>query len=180
MKMESLFMPQKLAGINWDKFKNAVLFIAKNGGWNVGKKKLAKLLYFVDFTLYELKEKSLTGIDYVKQSYGPMPNPLVFYDALRELETGKVIQINEKDAYGLEKIVPIDDYNLSVFNEEERKILEQLTEKHKLDNASDLERVAQSEPPYKMVTFGDSIPYHLAFYRNTFGEMDIGDENTNS
>jgi uncharacterized phage-associated protein len=158
---------------NKGKFKNAVLYLAKNAGLDVGKKKLAKLLYFIDFTLYEIREKSLTGMDYAKQNYGPMPEPVVFYDALKELQNEKIINIKKLDGSLLEKIIPKEDPDMNVFDEKESEVLQQMAEKYRLENAGNLEKLAQSEPPYKMVEYGEKIPYYLAFYRNSFGEMDL-------
>ena len=157
------------------KFKNAVLYLAKYGGPNVGKKKLAKLLYLIDFTIYELRKKSLTGMGYTKQNYGPMPEPKVFYNALNELKKAKVIDIKEPGPNRLEKIVPNNEPDMEVFDEQEKEILDEITQKYRLENGGDLERLAQSEPPYKMVEHGENIPYYLAFYRNSFGEMDLDD-----
>lgn len=162
---------------NRDKFKNAVLYLVKHGGSNIGKKKLAKLLYFVDFTLYELRNKSLTEMTYAKKDYGPMPEPKVFYSALDELKEKDIIDIKGPDEKRLERIVAKNDNDpdMKVFDDKEKEILKQITEKYRLDNAGDLEKIAQSEPPYKMVNYGEEIPYHLAFYRNSFGEMDLDD-----
>lgn len=160
---------------NKNKFKNAVLYLAKHGGSDIGKKKLAKLLYFIDFTLYEIRKKSLTEMVYAKKDYGPMPEPRVFYSALAELKKKDIIDIKNPDRRRLEKIIAKSDPDMKVFNDKEKEILEQITEKHRLNNAGDLEKIAQSEPPYKMVNYGEEIPYHLAFYRNSFGEMDLDD-----
>lgn len=160
---------------NKNKFKNTVLYFAKYSGSDVGKKKLAKLLYFVDFTLYELRKKSLTEMAYAKKDYGPMPEPKVFYSALDELKKKDIIDIKDPDKNRLERIIAKSDPDMKVFNDKEKEILEQITEKHRLNNAGDLEKIAQSEPPYKMVNYGEEIPYHLAFYRNSFGEMDLDD-----
>lgn len=162
-------------GYNKEKFKNAVLYLARRGGSDVGKKKLAKLLYFIDFTIYELRKKPLTEMNYTKKDYGPMPEPQVFYSALNELKKEGFIDIEEPNKNRLEKIIPKANPNLEVFNEKEKEILEQTAEKYRLENAGNLERLAQSEPPYKMVNYGERIPYHLAFYRNSFGEMDLDD-----
>lgn len=156
-----------------EKFKNTVLYLTKYGGSNVGKKKLAKLLYFIDFTLYELRKKSLTEIVYAKKDYGPMPEPTVFYPALDELKNKKFIEIITSKVTPLEKIVPKKEPNMQIFDEKEIEVLKEVTEKYRLENAGSLERLAQSEPPYKMTDYGDEIPYHLAFYRNSFGEMDL-------
>lgn len=163
---------------NKEKFKNTVLYLARNGGSDVGKKKLAKFLYFIDFTLYELTKKSLTEMNYAKRDYGPMPEPKVFYSALDDLEKNEVIEIKKSNENLLEKIVPLSDPDMKIFNKEERTIIEQIAEKYRLQNAGELEKIAQSEPPYKMVEYGELIPYHLAFYRNSFGEMDLNDNST--
>ena len=50
------------------KYMNAILFLCKKlGGSVVGKKKLYKLLYYIDFDKYEYKEsmKSITGNEYI-------------------------------------------------------------------------------------------------------------------
>jgi len=160
---------------NKEKLKNIVLYIAKYGGSDVGKKKLAKLLYFIDFTLYELRKKSITEIDYVKMDFGPMPDPEIFYPALNQLKKNKIIEIKKPNSYKLEKIIPKDESNMKVFDKKETEIIQQMVEKYRLENAGALERLAQSEAPYKMVKYGEKIPYHLAFYRNSFGEMDLND-----
>ena len=44
------------------KYQNAVLYLCRKLKGEVrGKKKLAKLLYFADFDLYEKSQKSITG-----------------------------------------------------------------------------------------------------------------------
>jgi len=162
--------------MNYDKekLKNAILYLAKNGGTDVGKKKLAKFLYFIDFTLYERREKSLTKIDYEKQNYGPMPKPDIFYTELAKLKKEGIIDIKKPTGNDkLEKIVALHDPDLDEFDDMERETLKQIAEKYRLESAGALERIAQSEPPYKMTQHGEIIPYHLAFYRNSFGEMDL-------
>ncbi len=165
---------------NKEKLKNAVLYIAKNGGNDVGKKKLAKILYFIDFTLYELRKKSLTEIAYTKQDFGPMPEPKLFYNALSILQKEGDIEMGKPNHFNLEKINAKKEADMNVFSPEEIEQIKDITEKYRLCNAGELEKIAQSEPPYKMVEYQEEIPYHLAFYRNSFGEMDLKDENSNT
>lgn len=158
-----------------EKFKNAVLFIAENGGINMGKKKLAKLLYFVDFTLYEIRKESLTGMSYSKQSFGPMPRPDLFYNALDFLKDEDLISIEESELGNivLEEIISKEEPNMKLFDKKEKEIMRQMTKKYYYDTGGELEEKTQDEPPYKMVKHGEKIPYHLAFYRNSFGEMNL-------
>ena len=166
--------------LNKEKFKNAVLYLAKHAGKNVGKKKLAKLLYFVDFTLYELRKKSLTELPYMKMYYGLMPDPKIFYSALDKLQAKKIIDIKpeRKINYYEHLIIPKADPKIEgVFDEDEKEWLGKIAKQYRDKNAIELERIMKSEPPYQMVEKdGEIVPYHLAFYRNTFGEMNLEDE----
>ena len=59
------------------KYQNAILYLCQKLGGEVrGKKKLAKLLYFVDFDFYEKTQKSGTGDVYKALPMGPFPTAL--------------------------------------------------------------------------------------------------------
>src|SRR3990167_2382135 len=59
------------------KYQNAILYLCQKLGGEVrGKKKLAKLLYFVDFDFYEKTQKSVTGDVYKALPMGPFPTAL--------------------------------------------------------------------------------------------------------
>ncbi len=159
------------------KLEALVVHFAKKTPLHLGKKKLAKLMYFVDFTAYELQKKSVTGETYMKYHYGPMP--VKFYEILKGMENKGLIECDEQK----EKFVPASvranvEPDYSGFSSQEMDIINSITEKYRWSNAKELETQAQSEPPYKMVESGEKIPYHLAFYRNSFGEMEIDDDDS--
>ncbi len=60
------------------KFKNILLYILERCGGkpNVGETMLYKLLYFSDFNFYEIYEEHLTGAQYRKLPYRPVPQKL--------------------------------------------------------------------------------------------------------
>ena len=63
-----------MAKINQKKYKNAVVFFAKriqNG--TLGKLKMMKLLYYLDFIYFRDHKKSVTGDIYIHEGYGPVP-----------------------------------------------------------------------------------------------------------
>lgn len=160
------------------KLESLVLHFANKVPLNLGRKKLAKLMYFVDFTNYELREKSISGITYQKYKFGPIP--FDFSKILNNMESKGLIKCEPQIIeYSTAKIIPKEQPDYSVFDEEEKELIDAITEKYKLSTAAELEEKAKSEPPYKMVEFEEEIPYHLAFYRNTFEEMEMGnDQNT--
>lgn len=157
------------------KLDNTILYLASNVRFSC-LKKIAKLLYFIDFTNYEARSKSLTGLKYQKYTYGPMP--VDYYSLLRNMKKRGLIEFKtEKHAGGKSKnIIPKKKQNLKVFSKDEQDLLISFAEKYKNSTAGELELIAKAEPPYVMVDHKDEIPYHLAFYRNTFGEMDLENE----
>ncbi len=93
-----------MINLDKNKYKNTILFLCKHlGGTIEGKKKLAKLLYFIDFDSFEYKESmhSVTGDSYVAWKMGPVPSN--FKTVLDEMEKDKMLKINIKEIG--------DDYN---------------------------------------------------------------------
>jgi len=63
--------------LNTKKYKESILYLCSHLNNEVrGKKKLAKLLYFVDFDLFEKLERSLTGDTYKAFPMGPFPETM--------------------------------------------------------------------------------------------------------
>jgi len=63
-----------MSKISEKKYKDVILYLGEQlGGEIKGKKKLAKLLYFVDFDFYEKFQKSLTGDVYKALPMGAFP-----------------------------------------------------------------------------------------------------------
>ncbi|MBU1684464.1 MAG: Panacea domain-containing protein [Patescibacteria group bacterium] len=63
-----------MSRINEKKYRNVILFFAnkiKNG--TLGKLKMMKLLYFLDFDFFEKYGKSVTGDKYLRWENGPVP-----------------------------------------------------------------------------------------------------------
>lgn len=161
------------------KLDSIILYLASQVKYNCYKK-IAKLLYFIDFTNYEKTSNPLTGLKYQKYNYGPIP--FGYYKLLEDMEKRGLIKIKlEKYAGGVSKnIIAREKPDLNQFSREERELIKTFTEKYKNTSAGELETIAKEEPPYIMTEYQKEIPYHLAFYRNTFGEMDLENEGINS
>ena len=104
--------------------------------------------------------------------------PTDFYKHITRMEKEGLIktEISNKK-YTPHTIKPLTNkVDMSVFSEKEKQIIEQMKERFKSSTAREVEMTAKNEPPYKMVKSGEIIPYHLAFYRNSFDEMSLGNE----
>lgn len=156
--------------LNRKKYQNAILYLCQKLKGEVrGKKKLAKLLYFADFGLYEKDQRSITGDAYRALPMGPVPA------ALEKI----VVEMEEKQLLTVEKIeehqgyLPTEVYrckaqpDVNAFDEEERKMLDRIIVQYGHLTGKQLEELSHAEAPYIGTELRKEIPYELAFYRGT-------------
>lgn len=156
--------------LNQEKYQNTILYLCKNLGGEVqGKKKLAKLLYFVDFDMYENGNTSITGDTYKKLPMGPFPSTLE--DITSKMVTSGNLTITKKD--GVNGYLPTEVYSsteepvMSVFDETEIKILHRVISKYGKLTGKQLEDLSHAEAPFVGTNLREDIPYELTFYRGT-------------
>ena len=155
---------------NKKKYQNAILyFCQKLKGEVRGKKKLAKLLYFADFDSYEKSQKSITGDVYRALPMGPVPSALEEVTSeMTQKEMLKVEQVEEREGYIATEVYKcITEPDLSVFDDEEKKMLDRIVVKYGHLNGKQLEELSHAEAPYIGTELRKEIPYELAFYRGT-------------
>jgi len=156
--------------INTKKFKNVILYLAQSLGGKIrGKKKLAKLLYFLDFDFYEKYETSVTGSTYKHLPMGPYPSELV--DILKQMEQEKSLSINlEENGSGYsptEVFKANSEADTKSLSKEEIEILDRVVKKYGELNGTQLEQLTHAEAPYLATELNEEIPYELSYYRGT-------------
>lgn len=161
---------KKMTRIQAQKYESAILYLAqKLGGEIHGKKKLAKLLYFVDFDFFEKNSEPLTGDSYKALPMGPFPEHMP--DIIQQLSKEnkiKVESIKERPGYNATEIYKLVIDNLKFdFNSEETKILDRVIRKYGHLNGKELETLTHAEAPYVGTKSGEIIAYELAYYRGT-------------
>jgi uncharacterized phage-associated protein len=152
------------------KYQNAVLYLCqKLKGEIRGKKKLAKLLYFADFDLYEKIQKSITGDVYKALPMGPVPSALEeITQDMAKSKTLDIKKVEEHQGYNPTEIYKcLAKPDLSVFLDEEKKMLDRIVVKYGHLNGKQLEELSHAEAPYIGTELRKEIPYELAFYRGT-------------
>ena len=117
-----------MAKINQKKYKNAVLFFTKkiqNG--TLGKLKMMKLLYYLDFDFFEKYGRSVTGDEYLRFENGPVPR--MAEKLLKEMN-GKEIAITKRkmgDGYNDQLHIEAEkDFDVNVFEKEELLMVEEI------------------------------------------------------
>jgi len=156
--------------INRKKYQNAILYLCQQLKGEIrGKKKLAKLLYFIDFDLFEKNQKSVTGDIYYAFPMGPVPGAME--EVVSKMARKKILdveQVEEREGYNPTEVYKgLAEPDLSVFDDEEKKMLDRIIIKYGHLNGKQLEDLSHLEAPYIGTELRKEIPYELAYYRGT-------------
>ena len=165
------FKPQKV--------KNVLLYILEQcaGKPNVGETVLYKLLYFSDFNYYEQYEEHLTGSQYRKLPFGPVPEKLDRIIGLMK-ENGQLKQIKtEYHGYPQTRFIPLEKSDLTKMNAAEKEVIDQVIDRYSDWSASAFSDYSHMDMPWKASEEGEIIDYELVFYRETpYTARTYGDE----
>ncbi|MDP3697037.1 MAG: Panacea domain-containing protein [Candidatus Taylorbacteria bacterium] len=163
----------KMVKINEKKYRNAILFFAKkiqNG--TLGKLKMMKLLYYLDFDFFEKYGRSVTGDEYLRFDNGPVPR--MAEKILKEMKDRGIKITSHKVAEGYndqQRIEATEDFDLNVFDKEELVMLEEVADKWEKFTGTEMKTASHGEAPWISTKPNDVIDYNLAYYRNKYGEM---------
>lgn len=153
---------------NIEKFKQVFLYILDKVGAkaNIGQTALYKLLYFIDFDYYELYEKQLMGLKYIKNTYGP--TPVDFAKIVKEMENDNQIEEIKTKYFNhdMTKYLPKVEPDLSLISAQElehiNKTLNRLSDK----SARELSEYSHKDIPWIGTREREIIDYDAVFYRN--------------
>ncbi len=159
--------------INSNKYKNVILFFAnkiQNG--TLGKLKMMKLLYFLDFDFFEKYGKSVTRDEYLRFERGPIPR---MANTMLEKMEGKDIKIHrEKMPKGYndkQRIQPLKPFDVNLFTREELLMMEEVAGKWEKFTGTEMKNASHGEAPWIATKPNEVIDYNLAYYRNKYSEM---------
>lgn len=152
-----------------EKVKNIVLYLLERCGGkpNVGETVLYKLLYFIDFNYYELYEEHLSGIEYCKLPYGPVPKKL---DSIISQMIGKgaIQQIKAiYHTYPQTRYIPMEKADLTRMTAAEKEVIDRVADQFSDWSAAAISEYSHKDIPWIATEDGDVIDYELAFYRES-------------
>lgn len=152
---------------NMEKYKHMILTflrmnISKDG--KIPKTKLAKMLYLADFAWFYNNFESMSGMQYRKIEYGPVPDS--FFRALDELEFDGKINIDHKNDNGKEMfLVSESDSNknekIQTITSEEKTLMKKIVEKWKDKKTNEIVNFTHNQLPYALCRENEIIPYEL-------------------
>jgi len=155
--------------MNIEKYVNAILFFIENVQ-NLGRTKLYKLLYFLDFDHYEKYGESVTGESYLNKELGPVPGHAE--EVINKMKEDKLLDILPEPVMDFvrHKFVAKVHHDPKVFSPTEIEMLCQVAEKWKYHTANEIVSATHGEAPWIATARDEIIPYPYAYYRNKFAE----------
>lgn len=171
-KLATLFgisVDELLSGATPDieKYKHMILTylrmdISKDG--KIPKTKLAKLLYLADFAWFYNHLESMSGMQYRKIAYGPVPD--AFFRALDELEESGKIIIDHKNTDGKEMFLISESESnknekIQTLSKDENVLMKKIAEKWKHKNTNEIVNFTHNQLPYFLCRENELIPYEL-------------------
>ena len=138
-----------------EKLIQAIIFFSQNTR-KLGKTKLYKLLYFLDFEHYKLTGRSVTGLDYCAWPMGPVPVALHEEIVMPGADLAEAVAFGERIVAGdramltIDPKVPFEDRH---FSRREISILRSLCERYYNSTADQMVEETHLE----------NLPWHKVF-----------------
>jgi uncharacterized phage-associated protein len=147
-----------------------VYFLEHINNVHLGRTKLMKLLYFVDFDHYEAHGCSVTGATYRKLPHGPYPDKIEKLIARME-KTGLVrdVKVDHK-GYTQHRLITLKaKFDPGKFSGSELQTLERVAADWADATAAQIEAATHREAPWAGTQEGKTIDYEMAEYRRAIG-----------
>lgn len=157
--------------ISLPKLKAILLYFCNNTDPKfLGKVKMMKLIYFLDFMHLKKYGSPVTYDTYVNLEHGPIPSAILnlvnsaVYDIDNAL-LSDVISFEHPANIDMDRILPkreFNDIDKKYFSEAELEILEKVTIRFGNRNTKFIEDASHKESPWQKTTELQTIPYELA------------------
>ena len=157
--------------MNKEKYENAILYFLETvNNVHLGKVKLMKLLYYLDFDHFEKYGAPVTSDTYRNKPAGPIPDNAD--TILQEMREKGLIEIRteQKIDYIKYRYIPKVPYNPGVLLSSELEMLGEVAQKWQHHSRAEIVEASHGEAPWIATRTDESIPYALAYYRGKYDE----------
>jgi hypothetical protein len=155
------------------KLEEIILYVADRleHDLNFGRTKLAKVLYHADFLSYRLYQEPITGWDYVKWQFGPVPND--YLAILNSMEEERRIATKETSVINhvQKRIIALHPANLKLITGRDLQLIERVIGELEGKTAGNLSHESHGVA-YNLVELNKVIPYESSL----FSDEELTDE----
>lgn len=155
-----------MAEFDLQRFEGLILYIAHRRRDDVrfGRTKLAKVLFYSDFSVYQDQGESLTGATYIRMPFGPFPEALD--EAERDLESrGLAFLAHDIEGdYEEKRIIPAQAPDIGgLFEEWQLFVVNDWIDRIAAASARQISDLSHRHPGWLMAgQVGEEIPYETA------------------
>ena len=145
-----------------EKLKEAVQFLASYcPPEELGNVKLHKILYFSDMLFFLHEGRPITGVEYLKQKFGPVARHLTA--AITDLASEHKIEVVEKEYYGYYKksYIPVSGFDRQHLSEDEVALLTDVADFVRGKSAQEISEISHNAA-WEAAEIGEVIPYFTA------------------
>lgn len=151
-----------------EKLRQVLLYVLDKVGAkpNVGETVLYKLLYFIDFDYYEKHGKSITGLTYVRNHFGPTPAKS-FVEVVEGMRKSGELEIVETRFFNnlQKKYLPTKSSELKGLSANELDHINEELARLGDKTATELSELSHKDTPWRVAQQGKPIDYQFVFYR---------------
>lgn len=162
LKNNDTFKPTIFNGfteLSLDKLKNLFLILCQDG---IAKTKLLKEIFYCDFLYFKENCVSITGMEYVKLPYGPVPDDFSSFIELYLMNDVLEESVIISGDYERHTFKSKQKANKSVFTKEELEIVQKVKKYFKNYNSSEIVDYVHTEKAYIETKDQKSISYEYA------------------
>jgi transcriptional regulator with XRE-family HTH domain len=145
---------------NYEKYKQMIL-VYLNMNKYVTKTKLAKLLYFADFSWYYHHLKSMSGMEYRKIQYGPVAD--TYFRLIDEMsDAGEIdIELKEEGAMHIALNPTGAKHTIDQVSTDEVSLMKKINEKWKGRKTAEIVSYTHKQLPYMFADDNEIVSYEI-------------------
>ena len=150
---------------NYEKYKQMILAFLRQSK-KMPKTKLAKLLYFADFGWFYYHLQSMSGMQYRKIQYGPVPD--AYFRIIDEMFDGGKIDIKQTEdgAMLISQTRSGARVDLSQISQEEMGFIKSIGKKWEGKKTADIVDFTHKQFPYLFANDNDIVSYDIFTQEN--------------
>lgn len=146
--------------LNKDKIYNIIIYLSDK---TIYKTKLLKELFYIDFLFYKKNIVSLTGLEYAKLKFGPVPDKFetILMKSTMENYVDYDLDIDEKGEHFYIKAKK--EFDKNIFTKSELEVIKKVKEYFEMFSVKDIVEYSHKESAYINTKKNELISYDYAF-----------------
>lgn len=127
------------------------------------KTKLMKLLFYSDFAFFKVANRSITGLQYIHLTHGPVPDRYeLILGAIMQIDPSITLEPREIGEYSGEVVQIAEPPTVSFLSNDEKKIITEISKKYSIYTSKDISVKSHAEAAYKKTKDRERISYSFA------------------